>query len=82
MYAIRSYYVSVDVINDLSYAGQPCSDCHVVATWAEIEGVEHNVATNGAGSCATCHNSSRPDVIATIAAKANPTSCLASYNFV
>ncbi|WP_303720470.1 putative metal-binding motif-containing protein, partial [Malonomonas rubra] len=74
-----AHTVSVDVINDLSYAGQPCSDCHVVATWAEIEGVEHNVATNGAGSCATCHNSSRPDVIATIAAKANPTSCLACH---
>ena len=64
--------------NDLSYdaPGQLCSDCHVVANWAEIEGIEHNVATNGAGSCATCHNSPRQEVIDTIALRANPTNCL------
>jgi len=64
--------------NDLSYdaPGQLCSNCHTVANWAEIEGVTHNVPTNGAGSCATCHNSTRQEVIDTIALKANPTHCL------
>ena len=64
--------------NDLSYdaPGQLCSTCHSVANWAEIEGITHNVITNGAGSCATCHNSSRQEVIDTIALKANPTHCL------
>jgi predicted CXXCH cytochrome family protein len=63
---------------DLSYSapGQLCSACHVVANWAEIEGIEHNVATNGAGSCATCHNSPRQAVIDAIALRANPTHCL------
>jgi len=65
-------------LNDLSYnaPGQLCSDCHVVADWAQIEGTEHNVDTNGAGSCATCHNSSRQEVIDVIALGANPTHCL------
>ena len=51
--------------NDLSYdpPGQLCSACHVVADWTEIETIEHNVPTNGAGSCSTCHNSSRTDVV-------------------
>ena len=64
--------------NDLSYSapGQPCSSCHVVANWAEIKGVEHNVDTNGAGSCATCHNSPRQEVIDAIGLGANPTHCL------
>ena len=62
---------------DLSYnPGQLCSDCHVVANWTEIEGTEHNVDTNGAGSCATCHDSTRPEVMAAITAAANPTHCL------
>ncbi|MBW2510827.1 MAG: hypothetical protein JRE01_02215, partial [Deltaproteobacteria bacterium] len=55
--------------------GQLCSNCHVVSTWAEIEGTEHNVATNGSGSCATCHNSSTQTVIDVIAAGA-ATTCL------
>jgi len=64
--------------NDLSYSapGQPCTDCHTVADWSEIEGIEHNVDTNGAGSCATCHNSPRQEVIDAIALGANPTHCL------
>lgn len=42
---------------------QGCADCHndsggSLATWADIM-AEHDVATNGAGSCATCHNSAR-----------------------
>ena len=62
---------------DLSYnPGQLCSDCHVVANWTEIEGTEHNVATNGAGSCATCHNSTRPDVVDVIANSIAPIHCL------
>jgi hypothetical protein len=64
--------------NDLSYdtPGQLCSSCHDVANWTEIETIEHNVITNGVGSCATCHNSPRQDVIAAIALGANPTHCL------
>ena len=69
---------------DLSYnPGQLCSACHVVANWAEIEGTEHNVATNGAGSCATCHNSSRQIVQNVIADASNnggyPIRCLACH---
>ncbi len=65
-------------LGDLSYEapGQLCSNCHVVSTWDEIEGVEHNVPTNGDTSCATCHNSPRQDVIDTIALRADPTNCL------
>ena len=64
--------------NDLSFdpPGTLCSSCHVVSNWTEIEGTEHNVATNGAGSCATCHNSSRQEVIDAITLGANPTNCL------
>jgi len=64
--------------NDLSYdaPGTLCSNCHVVANWAQIEGIEHNVATNGTGSCTTCHNSPRQEVIDAIALGANPTNCL------
>ncbi|HKJ04630.1 MAG TPA: putative metal-binding motif-containing protein [Geopsychrobacteraceae bacterium] len=64
--------------NDLSYTapGQLCSGCHVVANWTEIEGTEHDVDTNGAGPCATCHNSPRQEVIDTIALGADPTHCL------
>jgi hypothetical protein len=47
----------------------------VVANWGEIEGTEHAVATNGAGSCATCHNSPTQTVIDVIAAGA-ATTCL------
>ena len=47
-----------------------------MADWSEIEGTEHNVSTNGAGSCATCHNSPRQEVIDAIALRANPTHCL------
>ena len=56
--------------------GVSCGACHVVATWAEIDGTEHNVPTNGASSCSTCHNSPRQDVIDTIALGADPTNCL------
>ena len=64
--------------DDLSYTapGRLCSNCHVVADWSEIEGTEHNVATNGDGSCATCHNSPRQEVIDTIASGTRPTHCL------
>jgi len=64
--------------NDLSYEapGILCSNCHVVANWAEIEGIEHNVATNGIGSCVTCHNSPRQEVRDAIDLGANPTHCL------
>ncbi len=73
----REHNVAVGLA-DLSYdaPGLPCSSCHMVSTWAEIEAVEHNVATNGAGSCATCHNSPRQDVRAAITAGADPTNCL------
>ncbi len=68
--------------NDLSYdaPGQLCSDCHVVSTWAEIEGIEHNVPTNGPGTCTTCHYSTRQEVIDAIALGANPTNCLACHS--
>jgi predicted CxxxxCH...CXXCH cytochrome family protein len=56
--------------------GTPCGTCHIVADWTEIEGTEHNVATNGPGSCATCHNSPRQEVIDTIALGVDPTYCL------
>ena len=56
--------------------GVSCGACHAVATWTEIEGTVHNVPTNGDGSCATCHNSARQEVIITIANAANPTNCL------
>jgi hypothetical protein len=69
--------VEVDPVNDLSYnPGQPCTDCHVVANWSEIEGTEHNVSTNGDGSCLTCHKSPRQEVIDTIASGTRPTNCL------
>ena len=55
--------------------GQSCDDCHEVTNWGLIEGTEHNVATNGAGSCATCHNSPTQTVIDVIAAGA-ATTCL------
>jgi hypothetical protein len=55
--------------------GQSCDDCHDVTNWTLIEGTEHNVATNGAGSCATCHNSPTQTVIDVIAAGA-ATTCL------
>ena len=63
---------------DLSFdpPGQLCSNCHVVATWAEIDGIEHNVPTNGADSCSTCHNSPRQEVIDAIARGVDPTICL------
>ena len=63
---------------DLSYdpPGQLCSNCHVVSTWSEINDTEHNVATNGAGPCATCHNSSRQEVIDAINLSADPTICI------
>jgi len=70
---------------DLSYnsPGQLCSDCHVVSNWSEIESIEHNVDTNGAGSCATCHNSTRPEVQNVIADAPNyggyPIHCLACH---
>ena len=60
--------------------GVSCGDCHVVANWAEIESIEHNVATNGAGSCATCHNSPRQEVIDAIALGTNPTNCLPCHS--
>ena len=64
--------------NDLSYdaPGQLCSDCHDVANYAQIESIEHNVSTNGADACSTCHNSPRQEVIDAIALGANPTACL------
>ena len=64
--------------NDLSYdaPGQPCGNCHVVANWTQIDNVEHNVPTNGAGSCATCHLSTRQEVIDALALGATPTYCL------
>jgi len=77
-----THFVELDPLTDLSYdaPGQPCSNCHVVADWSEIEGTEHNVSTNGAGSCLTCHQSPRPEVIATIASGSNsglnPIHCL------
>ena len=63
---------------DLSFdpPGQLCSVCHVVSNWAEIDGTEHNVPTNGAGSCSTCHNSPRQEVIDAITLGADPTVCL------
>ena len=63
---------------DLSYdpPGQLCSVCHVVSTWTEINDTEHNVATNGAGPCATCHSSTRQEVIDAITLGADPTICL------
>jgi predicted CxxxxCH...CXXCH cytochrome family protein len=56
--------------------GTSCGACYVVANWVEIEGTEHNVATNGVGSCATCHNSPRQEVIDAITLGTDPTNCL------
>ena len=66
---------------DLSYEppGTLCGECHIVATWEEIESIEHNVPTNGIGSCATCHNSSRQEVQDAIAQAADPTYCLVCH---
>ncbi len=63
---------------DLSFdpPGQLCSNCHVVANWTEIDTIEHNVPTNGADSCATCHNSPRQEVVDAITLGTNPTICL------
>ncbi len=59
------------VHNTVSASTSPaiCADCHVVgAPFTTFQGFmdTHDVPTNGAGSCATCHNSSRPQVIDTI----------------
>jgi hypothetical protein len=59
---------------DLS-GGTSCGSCHAASNWTAID-TEHNVATNGAGSCATCHNSPRQEVVNAIALAANPTKCL------
>ncbi|MEW6429712.1 MAG: Ig-like domain-containing protein [Thermodesulfobacteriota bacterium] len=43
-----------------------CADCHgPLGGWADIEAL-HDVATNGAGPCATCHASPRGEVAAAI----------------
>ncbi len=82
--------------SDLS-AGAACNTCHgsdgadagttKLDSWDEIQTL-HNVATNGAGACATCHNASRDvnpvaptgtTVAMVIAAGADPTSCLACH---
>ena len=64
--------------NDLSFdaPGQLCSDCHAAANWAQIDNIEHNVSTNGADSCSTCHNSPRQEVIDAIAQVGTLTHCL------
>ena len=56
-----------------------CNSCHTAlnGTPASIETL-HNVATNGPGSCATCHKSSRPEVKAAIAAL-QPVTCSACH---
>jgi hypothetical protein len=53
-----------------------CATCHIDldGTIASVETL-HDVPTNGDGSCATCHNSSRTDVQAAIAAGV-PVECL------
>lgn len=58
-----------DQIHSISDEG--CASCHETldGTVGTIDAL-HNVTTNGAGSCATCHNSNRPNVIAAIAARA------------
>ena len=63
---------------DLS-SGLSCGSCHAVANWTEID-TKHNVATNGAGSCTTCHNSPRQEVIDAITLAANPTNCLPCHS--
>jgi hypothetical protein len=63
---------------DLS-SGISCGSCHAVANWSEID-TQHNVDTNGAGSCATCHNSSRQEVVDAVALAANPTNCLPCHS--
>jgi len=77
--ALHSSAHSVEVgPNDLSFdpPGQPCSDCHVVVNWPEIEGIEHNVPTNGPDSCSTCHDSPRAEVRITITSGFPPIHCL------
>ncbi len=56
-----------------------CDSCHTVlnGTLASIETI-HDVPTNGTGSCATCHSSTRPDVTAAIAA-GQPVDCSACH---
>jgi hypothetical protein len=63
---------------DLS-GGMSCGNCHAVANWTEID-TKHNVVTNGAGSCATCHSSSRQEVIDALTLGANPTNCLPCHS--
>ena len=65
--------------SDLS-DGTSCSNCHVVDNWLEIEGTTHNVATNGDGSCVTCHKSPRQEVIDAIASGPRPTRCLPCHS--
>ncbi len=48
--------------------------------WLEIEGTTHNVATNGDGSCLTCHKSPRQEVIDAIASGPRPTRCLPCHS--
>ncbi len=65
--------------------GTQCSYCHgPLNTMDDIKAL-HDVPTNGAGPCATCHNATRdvnPDALTgttinmVIAANANPTGCL------
>ncbi len=64
--------------NDLSWTPpyQLCSNCHAEANdWASIL-IEHDVPTNGADSCSTCHSSSRQEVIDVFAQPGNPIYCL------
>jgi len=63
------YFDGHDHVHDVTYTpavdtsqsdSQPCANCHLPlnTSWTGIVD-EHNVATNGAGACSTCHNSGR-----------------------
>jgi len=47
-------------------ADASCTWCHSVGDWAAIQAI-HNVSTNGAGACTTCHNDTDSDVTNAIA---------------
>ncbi|MEW6429713.1 MAG: hypothetical protein AB1568_16960, partial [Thermodesulfobacteriota bacterium] len=74
---------------DLS-AGVICSNCHqnnsdgagiALDSWTDIRGL-HDVATNGAGACATCHQSARQEVkdAITLGAGGGQVGCLTCHS--
>ncbi len=68
MYGNDHLYTEYDPLTDLAQEapGTPCAVCHNdsggdLATWPDVR-TEHDVPTNGAGPCDTCHHSDRVEV--------------------